>query len=361
MTTRNAILFSLFMFCIFGIWAPKLQGSLAPYYELQTVWFGEPPTPEWVFIQNTDGVNSWAGGDPGALEGVAINDNLDSAGVGVPPGGFSGSQGAVVVYNVSGEAGNGALCALSSAFPSSQGGPGGSGLPTDLGEAILHVDIAFEVPGHSEITSLPNALNFWVKQVDGDAFELEAADSLDLTTNGWQTYTFVLSELPLEPGSSGVFGDSGATLASVEFEDPASPGGLETIIYYVDNFRIESYGETLFFEDFEPLTSTIVDIDITPDTLNLKSKGLFTAFVELPEGYDEEDVDIGTVECEGAPAVKAMMADDNRLIVKFNSEDLVGVSAGDDVELIVTGQLLDGTIFVGSDTIRVIDKGGKTK
>jgi len=104
-----------------------------------------------------------------------------------------------------------------------------------------------------------------------------------------------------------------------------------------------------------------VTIEIKPETLNLKSKGMLTAFIELPEGYGQEDVDIGTVECEGAPAVKAMMADDNRLIVKFNTEDLVGVSAGDDVELIVTGQLLDGTAFVGSDTIRVIDKGGKTK
>ena len=102
-----------------------------------------------------------------------------------------------------------------------------------------------------------------------------------------------------------------------------------------------------------------VAIDIKPETLNLKSKGVFTAFIKLPEGYGQEDLDISTVECEGAPAVKAMMADDNRLIVKFNREDLVGVSAGDAVELIVIGQLLDGTVFVGSDTIRVIDKGGR--
>ena len=102
-------------------------------------------------------------------------------------------------------------------------------------------------------------------------------------------------------------------------------------------------------------------VDTKPETLNLKGKGLFTALIKLAEGYDVEDVDVGTVECEGAPAVKAMIADDNRLVVKFNREGLVGVSAGDAVELIVTGQLLDGTVFVGSDTIRVIEKGGKTK
>ena len=61
--------------------------------------------------------------------------------------------------------------------------------------------------------------------------------------------------------------------------------------------------------------AVVVDMDIKPETLNLKSKGVFTAFIELPERYGEEDVDIGTVECEGALAVKAMIADDNRLIV----------------------------------------------
>jgi hypothetical protein len=105
--------------------------------------------------------------------------------------------------------------------------------------------------------------------------------------------------------------------------------------------------------------TTIVGIDIKPETLNLKSKGKFTAFIELPEGYDEEDVATSTVACEGAPAVSAVMADNNKLIVKFNREDLVGVSTGDAVELTVTGEFIDGTPFIGSDTIRVIDKGGK--
>jgi hypothetical protein len=257
--TRNIILFTLFISCFLGICAQKLQGSSAPYYEVQAAWFADPPMSEFAFIQNTAGVNSWAAEDPGALEGVAINDNLNSAGIMTPPGGFYGSQGGVVVYNVPRDARNGAFCALTSAFPSDLGGPGGSGLPLDLGEAILYVDVAFTVPDHPEITSLSGALNFWVQEADGDSFELESEDCLDLTTSAWQTYTYALSNLPLEFGSPGVFGDSDVTVVSVVFEDPASPAGLENIIYFVDNFRIESYGETLFFEDFERQTATVDD------------------------------------------------------------------------------------------------------
>ncbi len=109
----------------------------------------------------------------------------------------------------------------------------------------------------------------------------------------------------------------------------------------------------------EVTVTTIAEIDIKPETLNLKSKGVFTAFIDLPEGYNEEDINISTVVCEGAPAVNAMMADDGRLIVKFDREYLVGVLPGDAVELTVTGELTNGTPFAGSDIIRVIDKGGK--
>jgi len=107
--------------------------------------------------------------------------------------------------------------------------------------------------------------------------------------------------------------------------------------------------------------ASAVRIDIKPETLNLNSKGVFTAFIELPEEFDAEDIDMSTVACAGAPAQKSMLADDGRLLIKFDCEalDPEKVSAGDAVKLTVTGKLTDGTLFAGSDTVRVIDKGGK--
>lgn len=97
------------------------------------------------------------------------------------------------------------------------------------------------------------------------------------------------------------------------------------------------------------------NVTIKPETLNLPSKGLFTAFITLPKPYNITDVNISTVVCEGAPAVQGMIADDNKYMAKFDREDLVGVEPGDAVTLTVTGKLYDGTPFEGSDTIRVID------
>jgi hypothetical protein len=96
-------------------------------------------------------------------------------------------------------------------------------------------------------------------------------------------------------------------------------------------------------------------IDIDPDTLNLKAKGVFTAYITLPEGYSVEDINVTTLECEGAQAVKSSI-EEGMLVAKFNREDLIDIEPDDKVTLTVTGLLNDGTPFEGSDTIRVVSK-----
>jgi len=104
------------------------------------------------------------------------------------------------------------------------------------------------------------------------------------------------------------------------------------------------------------------DIDIKPDTLNLKSKGKWiTAYIELPEGYHATDIDVRSIRLEGEIRVEHSDMQDGVLMVKFDRQELnyyLGETTGY-VTLTVSGELTDGTTFEGSDTIRVIDKGKK--
>ena len=100
-----------------------------------------------------------------------------------------------------------------------------------------------------------------------------------------------------------------------------------------------------------------VTIEIKPETLNLSDKGVFTAFITLPDGcgYGLSDIDTTTLVCEGA-RVKSTNIAAKKLIAKFNTQDLVGVPTGDNVTLTVKGKFKDGTLLEGWDTIRVINK-----
>ena len=115
-----------------------------------------------------------------------------------------------------------------------------------------------------------------------------------------------------------------------------------------------------FTVEYSNITITIERIRIRPKTLNLASKGVFTAFITFPEdGYNVADINNSTVECEGAPAVRGRVSEEDTgtYIAKFNRSDLVGVPTGDEVTLNVTWKLDDGTPFEGNDTIRVINRG----
>ncbi|MDP3104456.1 MAG: hypothetical protein Q8M95_07595 [Candidatus Methanoperedens sp.] len=107
----------------------------------------------------------------------------------------------------------------------------------------------------------------------------------------------------------------------------------------------------------KPSRENETKVRIEPKTLNLASKGKFTASISLAEGYDVADINISTVECEGAHALKGeVKKKGNVLQVKFNRQDIVNVSPGKAVRLTVTGMFNDGvTKFEGSDVIRVIN------
>ena len=119
-----------------------------------------------------------------------------------------------------------------------------------------------------------------------------------------------------------------------------------------DNYPLMQPFENYFAQT---LAANIV---IKLETLNLNSKGKFTAFIMLPDGYNVADIDISTVVCEVAPAVKGMVSeeDNGTYIAKFNRQDLIDVPTGDAVMMTVKGKMLTGETFEGIDTVRVIGK-----
>ena len=147
--------------------------------------------------------------------------------------------------------------------------------------------------------------------------------------------------------------------------------GTQTLYFtwargFADNLLMQSRPESI---------SSTIDID--PDTLNLSSKEKWvTCYIELPEGFDVSLIDGGIVELEGIPAyigkqgwAKAEANEWNIVdhdedgiperMVKFDAFLVQLLLTTGDVPLTVYGGLIDGTIFEGTDTIKVIDKGGQ--
>lgn len=109
-------------------------------------------------------------------------------------------------------------------------------------------------------------------------------------------------------------------------------------------------------------------VDIKPETLNLNRQGKWiTVYIGLPEDYNLTDIDESTIMLEGLFKAEWSNIEDGILMVKFkydgNTELIdylwnqlchMGVWRGS-ITLRVTGQLVDGTEFSGSDTITVMN------
>ena len=112
-------------------------------------------------------------------------------------------------------------------------------------------------------------------------------------------------------------------------------------------------------------------IDIDPNTLNFKSEGEWiTCYIEFPVGYDVNDIDVSTILLDNIiyaeldPVEIGDFDGDSilELMVKFDRPAVIdylegqGVQHREEVMLTVTGYLYGGTLFEGSDMIRVNNK-----
>jgi|GEM_PF-4741931 hypothetical protein len=147
-------------------------------------------------------------------------------------------------------------------------------------------------------------------------------------------------------------------------------------------------GVKVYYDDvkvFEILAPSVLSatVDIAPDTLNLKSKGRWiTCYIELPEGYNVSDIDVTSILLNetvsvyllDVPAPKPVPTEVGDydedgipdLMVKFDRAEVISYILANvnltklfeerfmTITLTVTGKLNDGTLFQGSDTIRII-------
>ena len=102
------------------------------------------------------------------------------------------------------------------------------------------------------------------------------------------------------------------------------------------------------------------EVRIVPRTINLASKGKWiTSLFWLPEDYDVTDIELNSVLLEDEVEPEWFSVDEQQqvAIVRFSRSEVQGILNVGEAELTITGQLTDRTIFEGTDTIRVIDKG----
>jgi len=118
----------------------------------------------------------------------------------------------------------------------------------------------------------------------------------------------------------------------------------------------------LTHDEFMLQTATVIDFD--PDTLNLQSKGKFvTVYIELPLGYDVNEIDISSVMLNATITALAepTQIDDYDsddipdLMVKFDRAAVQEIlTPGDQVQITLSGEVAEIS-FKGTDIIRVID------
>jgi len=83
--------------------------------------------------------------------------------------------------------------------------------------------------------------------------------------------------------------------------------------------------------------------------------------MQLPEAYNVNDIDPDTILIERRFKAEWIWFNEKQNVVKakFKRSELKEILEPGEVELTVSGYLLDGSYFTGMDTIKVINKGRK--
>ena len=123
---------------------------------------------------------------------------------------------------------------------------------------------------------------------------------------------------------------------------------------YLDNFVVDS--GTIVYTNVVPVP---VSINISPDTITPKTKSI-RCNIWPPVGYDVSQIDTSSIRLEGTilPTSINVRKKQQMLVVKFPTSGL-DLVPNTTLELTVNGSLTDETPFEASDSVTVIQKGGK--
>ena len=189
-----------------------------------------------------------------------------------------------------------------------------------------------------------HTLSWEAHDLDGDALTYMLAYS----SNGGKTWIPIASEL---------------TETSYAWDTSLLAGGTDYLVKVIASDGVNT-GYGISDDTFTILDGwTQATVGFDPNTLNLRARsGLVTVFIELPAGFDVHDVDISAIRLNGTvPPLSwpTSIGDYNDngvpdLMVKFDRRAVHEVvEVGESVEITITGEV-DGTPFLGVDTIKVI-------
>jgi hypothetical protein len=190
-------------------------------------------------------------------------------------------------------------------------------------------------------------------------YGLEAADKFRYFTDDWDVARGKTT-IYVQPAT---ISNTGITLTKADLSN----------VYFKTNWGPWKKFTDVYEVEPDPINAGII---INPKTLNRKSKGNWiTSYIELPAGYSIYDVDTASIgltvhqekQTNGIPVEEVLytagpmeIGDDDTnsvpdLMVKFDRQDLIQLLVTGDATLTIKGKLKDGTPFVGSNVIRVIN------
>jgi hypothetical protein len=113
------------------------------------------------------------------------------------------------------------------------------------------------------------------------------------------------------------------------------------------------------YESIPPLPA---EVRISPSTINVENNSEWiTCYIWLPDGFNVADIDTNSILLEYTIQPEEFWINESKQVAmaRFRHEEVRPILEIGEVELSIICLLMDGTVFVGSDVIRVTDKGGR--